>query len=336
MSDLIPDDEFMLEALEILEEAEEHLLELDKGDDVFVEHYNAVFRAMHSLKGAAGMFGIIDLQDHMHTIETQFEKFKNIGSIQQGEIDYFLSAVDEAKSLLNGDGGFFTFWDMSEFPSMGHKKEVSPPEATKKDEKADNIVSLEEEKIKKLDTLEQRKKDLELKKKRREGVVFIVDDEPDILFLIEDILCEDGYDIHSFNSAAELLKKLEEVTPDVILSDINMPEMSGIDMVKYVSQHDPSIPVIFISAYVTKEVMLDALEYGGFSFIEKPFDPLRVKNATLNAVMKSQLRRLVDKSINYILYQFSVLDDYLVQNDKNHTRLFERRVRNFTFPTKKT
>ena len=321
MSDLVPDEEFMLEAFEILEEAEVHLLELDKGDGAFDEHYNAVFRAMHSLKGAAGMFGIMDLQDHIHTIETQFEKFKNIGSIQQGEIDYFLSAVDESRSLLNGEGGNFNFWDLSDFPTLGLKKEVSHSvQKASTVEKADNLVSLKGEKVKKTDALEQRKKELELKKKRHEGVVFIVDDEPDILILLEDILSEDGYCIYTFECADKLLLKIEEVTPDVILSDINMPGMSGIDMVKNVGQHHSSIPVIFISAYVTKEIMLDMMQYGSFSFIEKPFDPLRVKNATWNAVMKGQLRRLVDKSINYILYQFSDLDEYLVQNNKHLIR----------------
>lgn len=275
---------------------------------------------MHSLKGAAGMFGIMDLQDHMHTIETQFEKFKNVGSIEQNEIDYFLQAIDKAKALLNSEECDFGFWDLSDFSSLSISKEKKiTPQKTITPEKS-NVVFFDEEKVKQSEKVEKRKDELKLKKRSRDGVVFIVDDEPDVLFLLEDILTDDGYEIKTFGTASELLKELEKTSPDVILSDINMPEMSGVEMVKEMSCQDVSIPVIFISAYVTKEVMLEALEYGGFSFIEKPFDPLKVRNSTENAVLKSQLSRLVDRSINYILYQFSDLDDYLVKNDKQMVR----------------
>ena len=81
--------EFEIEAREMLEESEDKLLAIENGGD-FHENYNGIFRAFHSLKGAAGMFGLDELQKHMHLLETLFESLNKIGQMEKDQVDYFL------------------------------------------------------------------------------------------------------------------------------------------------------------------------------------------------------------------------------------------------------
>lgn len=99
-------DEFMIEADELLEDAEDGLLNLE--GDGGGEEYNRVFRSFHSLKGASGMMGLLDLQAHMHLLEDSFESVK-AKEIPFAEVtDYFLQGVDFARGLLKGETGNYT------------------------------------------------------------------------------------------------------------------------------------------------------------------------------------------------------------------------------------
>lgn len=101
-------EEFSVEALELLSEAEDSLLilESDATDD---QAYNSVFRAFHSLKGAAGMMELSEVQKHMHLTEDLFESFKNNRSDLKDKIDFFLQAVDHTKNLLSGKASEFDY-----------------------------------------------------------------------------------------------------------------------------------------------------------------------------------------------------------------------------------
>lgn len=95
-------DEFMIEAVDMFEEAERNLLKIEKGAP-FADNYNGIFRAFHSLKGASGMFGLVDLERHMHTLESLFEKRKSAGYLTRDQIDFFLRGLDGARGLLNAE-----------------------------------------------------------------------------------------------------------------------------------------------------------------------------------------------------------------------------------------
>ena len=91
--------DFHIEAIELLDEAEESLLELDKGAE-YKQCYNQIFRAFHSIKGAAGMFGIEKLQKHMHYLENLLSNKQDLDELSALSIDYFLAGVDGAKKIL--------------------------------------------------------------------------------------------------------------------------------------------------------------------------------------------------------------------------------------------
>jgi len=110
------------------------------------------------------------------------------------------------------------------------------------------------------------------------GTVLIVDDTPANLQLLESILQERGYAVRAAISGQMALKAVRIQAPDLVLLDINMPEMNGFE-VCHALKADPDsmgIPVIFVSAAVDTADKLRAFEEGGVDYVTKPFQPLEV------------------------------------------------------------
>lgn len=311
MSDDSMIEEFKIEAQEMFETSEDGFLKIEKGED-FIQNYNLIFRAFHSLKGAAGMFGLEALQSHMHKLESLFEAQKANGKLDKAQIDYFLSGIDVAKSLLEGNSANFQYYSVDEFKKIASVSAVSAPVVS--NPKATDVKV--EKSLVKNDV-----KDSKVGFKKERGLFYIVDDEQQILDILEGLITELNFAVRTFTSAKALLDEIEEDSPDVILSDIKMPEMTGDQLIKEIRKREIDTPVIFISGYISKEVMLDALSFGAYGFIEKPFNEVFLKSICDNAFEKTMTKRLLQKSINYILYQFSDLDNYLKEQGKDSLRL---------------
>ncbi len=289
-------EEFRIEAQEMFQDSEDGFLRIEKGEP-FLENYNLIFRAFHSLKGAAGMFGIENLQSHMHKLESLFEAQKQIGKIDKSQIDYFLQGIDVAREMLDGNDVQFKYYSSDEFKNYGStsgqiSKEVTSSVKTKKNEEV----------------------------KKGTGLFYIVDDEVDVLDILSDLIGELGYSTKTFDNAKDLLDNVEIDNPDVIISDIKMPNMTGIELIAALRDLEIDTPVIFVSGFISKEIMLEGLEKGAFGFIEKPYNPEYLQEICKNAFLREQTSKLLNKSINYILYQFSDLDNYLKSVGKESLR----------------
>jgi chemotaxis protein histidine kinase CheA len=101
-------DEFNIEAKELLDDIEEGLLELES-DCESEDAYNRVYRALHSLKGASGMMGFDEVQEHIHRTEDKFQELKENRKKLKECIDYFLSSVDHSRLLLSGETEKFNY-----------------------------------------------------------------------------------------------------------------------------------------------------------------------------------------------------------------------------------
>ncbi|NDY71716.1 sigma-54-dependent Fis family transcriptional regulator [Desulfobacter hydrogenophilus] len=114
--------------------------------------------------------------------------------------------------------------------------------------------------------------------------VLIVDDESTIIDSLEGILSDDGFEvIHAFNGY-EALKKIDSDSPDIVLLDIWMPGMDGIDTLKEIKQHHPSLPVVMITGHGSIESAVEATKSGAFDFLEKPLSIDKVILAINNAL----------------------------------------------------
>ena len=124
----------------------------------------------------------------------------------------------------------------------------------------------------------------------------IVDDEPALLMCLLPFLEDDCHEIYTANNGQEALKIYHEHKLDCILSDINMPVMTGLELVQAVRKENATIPFIFFTAYENEANMKAALRYGAFDFIQKP--------------MYENLKEIIFAAYNNVTEHQSVLDKF--------------------------
>lgn len=112
----------------------------------------------------------------------------------------------------------------------------------------------------------------------RKPILLIVEDEPELRELLK-LQCESSvYSIEAVEDGAIALRRVLEKANsdkkiDVIVSDINMPNLNGIELLESLRKNRIDIPFIFITAYADKEKAIKALKLGAYDFLEKPYDP---------------------------------------------------------------
>lgn len=115
--------------------------------------------------------------------------------------------------------------------------------------------------------------------------ILIAEDDALILSTLEFRLKKDGYEIITANDGREALQKVEEYQPDLIISDIMMPYVSGLEIVGTVKEKYNDISIIVLTTMGQEEVVLEAFELGADDFIPKPFSPselsLRIKRLAI-------------------------------------------------------
>ena len=102
--------------------------------------------------------------------------------------------------------------------------------------------------------------------------ILVVDDEPNMLRLLKTILMDKtGYEVTTTNNPLEVSKLLQEDHYDLVITDLKMPLVDGIDLIGIVRNIDATMPIIVITAYGTIETAEEAIQKGAYDFITKPF-----------------------------------------------------------------
>ena len=130
--------------------------------------------------------------------------------------------------------------------------------------------------------------------------IFFVDDDITNLTMGNDVLCE-FYNVFTLNSGARLLKMMEKFIPDLILLDVEMPEMNGYEAIKILKNDDKTknIPVVFLTAKSDAEDELKGLSLGAIDYIVKPFSPPRfLKRIENHLLLESQRKELINFNRN--------------------------------------
>ena len=105
------------------------------------------------------------------------------------------------------------------------------------------------------------------------GRVLIVDDEDIVRVSCQRILVPEGYEVMSAGSATEGFAMLADGPIDVVLTDLKMPDIDGIEVLRRVKEEWPDTEVIVITGYQTINTAVQAIKLGAFDYIEKPFVP---------------------------------------------------------------
>ena len=121
--------------------------------------------------------------------------------------------------------------------------------------------------------------------------ILIVDDEPDMLKLLSMILREKtSYEITTTNNPMEAVELAKQGGFDLVISDLKMPGLDGMEIIDAVKKIDEDIPVIIITAFASVESASEAIQKGGFDFITKPF-------------RKEQILFTIDKAFKWLTVQ---------------------------------
>jgi two-component system, NtrC family, response regulator AtoC len=114
--------------------------------------------------------------------------------------------------------------------------------------------------------------------------ILVADDEPNLRRVLSAILRRDGHDVTQAVDGAEALEQLGAGDVDVVVTDLRMPKVDGMDVLRHAAEHSPHVPVIMITAYGSVGQAVEAIKAGAFDYIEKPFE-------------QDQIRVVIDKAV---------------------------------------
>lgn len=137
------------------------------------------------------------------------------------------------------------------------------------------------------------------------STLLIVDDDPYILESIATLLGALGYIVHTSQNAHDAMEKIKKMNFDLILTDIKMPQVTGIELLQDIHAFNKQLPVILMTAFAELDVAVDAIKKGAFDFITKPYNP-------------DYLLHSIEKAVKYTRF---------LQMEKNYKVMLEDTVR---------
>src|SRR5262245_47844840 len=126
------------------------------------------------------------------------------------------------------------------------------------------------------------------------GNILVVDDDGDIREVLADLLESMGFLVFADEKAKIGLELLERQNPQLVLLDIEMPDMNGIDMLREIRRREHDVTVVMITAYGTIERAVRAMKEGAYDFIPKPFEPDHIALIVAKALERERLKREVE------------------------------------------
>lgn len=119
--------------------------------------------------------------------------------------------------------------------------------------------------------------------------ILVVDDEPNLRRVLSAQLARDGYDVHTADDGEQALALLAENHIDLVITDLRMPKMDGMELLRRAVALDGELPVVMITAHGTVDNAVEALKTGAFDYITKPFDQSEVRTIVKKALRTRDL-----------------------------------------------
>ncbi|MFI5295085.1 MAG: sigma-54-dependent transcriptional regulator [Thermodesulfovibrionales bacterium] len=118
----------------------------------------------------------------------------------------------------------------------------------------------------------------------KRGMILVIDDEDIVRTSCSRTLTPGGFEVKLAKNGQEGLKMMGEEKFDLVLTDLKMPDMDGIEVLRKIKQDWPKVEVIIITGYQTVDTAVKAIKLGAFDYIEKPFTPDSLMNAVSKAL----------------------------------------------------
>lgn len=120
------------------------------------------------------------------------------------------------------------------------------------------------------------------------GKILVVDDEEIVRISCKRLLTPEGYDVRVVRSAVDAFSLLRDEPFDLVLTDLKMPDIDGIEVLRRVKEEWPEIAVVMITGYQTITTAVQAIKLGAFDYLEKPFTPDSLLATVGNALRQKQ------------------------------------------------
>jgi FixJ family two-component response regulator len=138
-------------------------------------------------------------------------------------------------------------------------------------------------------------------------VVWIVDDDEAITAMISRLVESIGYQPRAYNDCSAFLAEHDPSTIGCLLSDISMPGMSGLDLLRRLRDQNTLLPTIFITGHGSIPMCVEAMQIGAFDFIQKPFSPSQLKELVKRAIDADRQRQAAAQRVNDIQARLATL-----------------------------
>ena len=129
--------------------------------------------------------------------------------------------------------------------------------------------------------------------------IMIIDNEEGLCRMMSAVLQDEGYAVRAFTDPVEAVELFRPGTWDLVISDIKMPGIDGLEVLQRIKAVEPTIPVVMITAFATVDMSIQALRKGAYDMLTKPFEPdellIRVRNALNHKKLKNENQQLRQK-----------------------------------------
>src|SRR5438034_8138421 len=127
--------------------------------------------------------------------------------------------------------------------------------------------------------------------------ILIADDDEVSCQLFAETLESDGFQVDPVTSGDEAIARLRAANHDLVIIDVRMPGISGLEVTRIVHEKYPALPIIVMTAFGSIETAVEAIHEGAFDFISKPMNLAELKSILSRALAQRSLQRRVEKSV---------------------------------------
>ncbi len=166
----------------------------------------------------------------------------------------------------------------------------------------------------------------------RQHTILLADDDKAVLGVLQEYLLLQGFKVLVSENGREALRELKKEHVDLVLTDMYMPEMTGMDLIERVRRYDQQVPIILLTGYSTVELTIEALRAGATNFIVKPFDLeelYKIIRTTLQRVEEAGSFTAINQYLSRFQRSFSLPNS---EDELAHLiRLFQHDLQGFGF-----
>ncbi len=286
--------DYLQEAKELLADTESCflLLEKDTGNRELIDR---IFRMIHTIKGSGSIVGFDSFTRFAHQFESLLTLIRaGTLAIDSAIMDLMFESNDKLKDWVRELEHDYTY-ELDTNATVAKLSVYVAGTAPKKETNSTPSFGFFDD---------EPAAAAEVPKQSTLPCVLLVDDEDDILDLYENYL--EGMPIRTTRAldGQEAIAVLEKIVADMIILDLKMPNMNGMELLSYVRKKFPDIPVIFVSGYSERSDIINMLNMGAFAFIGKPVAREQFLNEVRNGLRERATRQQVLKltQLNFMAF----------------------------------